>query len=244
MIFLKSKYVIINGLAFSEESDMEKLKNYASQGWILEDIVGGFFNKLRKDKPQNIVYSLDYQLDVDGEYFTIFKEAGWELVLSVNNQMHIFLAQAGTKPIYSDSKSEIDKYTRVRNQTRRRTIYSLIMAILLIGLSVFSAIAIRSIFLIILALLVIDIFIFVFNFMPYLAYNSRIKQIKRNGRCKSEAINNKITWKLYAFAGVMFLVLGILNLIEKKYSSLLYIILGAFDIVLSLDYYKKYKKSL
>lgn len=244
MIFLKSKYVIINGLAFSEESDMEKLKNYASQGWILEDIVGGFFYKLRKDKPQNIVYSLDYQLDVDGEYFTIFKEAGWELVLSVNNQMHIFLAQAGTKPIYSDSKSEIDKYTRVRNQTRRGTIYSLIMAILLIGLSVFSAIAIRPIFLIILALLVIDIFIFVFNFMPYLAYNSRIKQIKRNGRCKSEAINNKITWKLYAFACVMFLVLGILNLIEKKYSSLLYIILGAFDIVLSLDYYKKYKKSL
>ncbi|WP_311315488.1 MULTISPECIES: DUF2812 domain-containing protein [Clostridium] len=128
---MKSKYVIINGLAFSEESDMEKLKNYASQGWILEDIVGGFFYKLRKDKPQNIVYSLDYQLDVDGEYFTIFKEAGWELVLSVNNQMHIFLAQAGTKPIYSDSKSEIDKYTRVRNQTRRGTIYSLIMAILI-----------------------------------------------------------------------------------------------------------------
>ena len=40
---MKNKYVIINGLAFSEESDMEKLKNYASQGWILEDIVGGFF---------------------------------------------------------------------------------------------------------------------------------------------------------------------------------------------------------
>ncbi len=32
---MKNKYVIISGLAFSEESDMEKLKNYASQGWIL-----------------------------------------------------------------------------------------------------------------------------------------------------------------------------------------------------------------
>ncbi|MPM60484.1 hypothetical protein SDC9_107335 [bioreactor metagenome] len=81
---------MINGLAFSEESDMEKLKDYASQGWILEDIVGGFFYKLRKDRPQNIVYSLDYQLDADGEYFTIFKEAGWKLVLSINKQMHIF----------------------------------------------------------------------------------------------------------------------------------------------------------
>ncbi|WP_347707771.1 hypothetical protein [Clostridium sp. 1001275B_160808_H3] len=80
--------------------------------------------------------------------------------------------------------------------------------------------------------------------MPYLAYNSRIKQIKRSGRCKSKVINNKITWKLYAFAGIMFWMLGILNLVEKKYSALLYIILGAFDIGLSLDYYKKYKKSL
>ncbi len=34
---------MINGFAFSEESDMEKLKEYARQGWILEDIVGGFF---------------------------------------------------------------------------------------------------------------------------------------------------------------------------------------------------------
>lgn len=223
---------------------MEKLKNYASQGWILEDIVGGFFYKLRKDKPQNIVYSLDYQLEADEEYFTTFKEAGWKPVLSVNNQMYIFLAQAGTKPIYSDSKSEIDKYAHVRNQTRRSTIYSLIIGIVLIGLLVVSAITIRSIFLIILTLLVIDFFIFVFNFMPYLAYNSRIKQIKRYGRCKSITVNNKITWKLYALAGVMFLVSGIFDLIEKKYFAVISIILGVFYIVSSSAYYKKYKKSL
>ncbi len=241
---MKSKYVMINGLAFSEESDMEKLKNYASQGWILEDIVGGFFYKLRKDKPQNIVYSLDYQLEADGEYFTIFKEAGWKHVLSVDNQMHIFSAQAGTKPIYSDSKSEIDKYTCIRNQTRRGTIYSLIMAIALIGLLVVSAIAIRPIFLIVLALLVIHIFIFVFNFMPYLAYNSRIKQIKRDGRCKSETVNNKMAWESNAIAGVLFLAAGILNLINKKYSAALYMTLGIFYIALIPTYYKKYKKSL
>lgn len=241
---MKSKYVMINGLAFSEESDMEKLKNYASQGWILEKIVGGFFYKLRKDKPQNIVYSLDYQTEADEEYFTIFKEAGWKLVLSLGNQMHIFSAQAGTKPIYSDCESEIDKYTRMRNQTRRVTIYSLVIAIVLIVLLVVSAIAIRPIFLIILTLLVIDIFIFVFNYMPYLAYNSRIKQIKRDGSCKSRTVNSKITWKLYALTGVMFLVSGILDLIEKKYFAVLFITLGTLYIVLSSVYYKKYKKSL
>lgn len=57
---MKNKYVMIGGFAFSEESDMEKLRNYAKKGWILERVVGGFFYKLRKDEPQDIIYSLDY----------------------------------------------------------------------------------------------------------------------------------------------------------------------------------------
>lgn len=241
---MKNKYVMISGLAFSEESDMEKLKNYASEGWMLEDIIGGFFYKLKKDNPQDIVYSLDYQTEADEEYFTIFKEAGWKPVVSVENQMHIFSAQAGTKPIYSDSKTEIDKYIRVRNSARKGTLYSLIAAIVLVGLLGVSVIAIRPAFLIIFGLLIIDIFVFIFNFMPYLAYNSRIKQIKKYGKCKSETINNKSLWKINAFVGVAFSTLGILNLIEKKYIAVFYIILGASSIISSLSYYKKYKKSL
>ncbi|MPN33983.1 hypothetical protein SDC9_181475 [bioreactor metagenome] len=45
---------------------MEKLKKYASQGWILEGIIGGFFYKLKNDKPQDIIYSLDYQTEANG----------------------------------------------------------------------------------------------------------------------------------------------------------------------------------
>ena len=69
---MKNKYVAIRGLAFSENSEMEKLSKYAREGWLLEDIVCGFFYKLRKGKPQNIVYSLDYQSNADEEYFSIF----------------------------------------------------------------------------------------------------------------------------------------------------------------------------
>lgn len=241
---MKSKYVMISGFAFSEESDMETLKDYASQGWILEAIIGGFFYKLKKDKPQDIVYTLDYQREVNEEYFNIFKEAGWKLVVSVENQMHIFSAQAGTKPIYSDCESEIDKYTSIKNRTEKGTIYSLTIAMALILLLVVSVKAIRPIFLIVVGLLIIDIFVFVFNFMPYLAYNSRIKQIKKDGKCKSEIVSNKSLWKIYAFTGLVFLVLGILDLIEKKHFAVFSIILGAFNIVVSLDCYKKYKKFL
>jgi hypothetical protein len=239
---MKCKYVMISGLAFSEESDMEKLKNYASQGWILEDIIGGFFYKLKKDKPKDIVYSLDYQTDANEEYLTIFKEAGWELVVSVEKQMHIFSAQAGTKPIYSDFESEVDKYIKMRNRTEKGTIYSLMIAIALICLLVVSVNFLRSTFLIIFGILIIDICVFIFNCMPYLAYNSRIKQMQKDGKCKSEIINSKMLWKIYVFQGVIFLALGILDLIENKYLGVLFIILGIFNIVISLNHYKKYTK--
>ena len=175
----------------------------------------------------------------------MFKEAGWKLVVSIENYMHIFSAQVGTKPIYSDCESEIDKYTSIRNTTRKGTLYSLIIAIALIGLLVVSLMVIKSIFLIILGLLIIDIFIFVFNFMPYLAYNSRIKQIKKYCKCNSKAIDNKISWKLYAIAGVLWLAIGIWHLIGKLYfSAVFFIIFGAFFIFSSSSYFKKYKKSL
>ena len=238
---MKNKYVVINGLAFSEENDMEKLKKYASEGWILEDIVGVFFYKLRKDEPQDIIYSLDYQSEADEEYFTIFKEAGWKPVVSVKNQMHIFSAQAGTKPIYSDCKSEIDKYTSIRNQTRKGTFYSFIIAIILIIMVVVSAIAIRPIFLAIVILLIIDIIVFVFNFMPYLAYSSRIKQIKKDGKCNSKTINNRNLWKSSAFAAVIFLALGIIDLVEKKYFGVCLILAGVISIISIICQYKKYK---
>lgn len=242
---MKNKYVMISGFAFSEESDMEKLNKYATQGWILEDIVGGFFYKLRKDKPQNIVYNLDYQTDANEEYLTIFKEAGWKLVVSAENCIHIFSAQAGTKPIYSDCESEIYKYTSVRNKMKKGALYSLILAIVLMGLLVVSLIAIRPIFLIIFGLLLIDICVFIFNFMPYLAYNTRIKQIKQNGKCNSKTIENKNMWKFNILAGIVWLAIGIWHLTGELYfSAAFFIIFGLFFIFSSLVQLKNYKKSL
>lgn len=242
---MKNKYVMVNGLAFSEKGDMEKLKDYAAEGWILDGVVGGFFYKLRKDKPQNIVYTLDYQFDASEEYFDIFKEAQWELVLSINNKMHIFCAPAGTKPIYDDSETEIDKYIDIRNQMKKVAIYSLIIAMVLTGVLVFSSIYTRPIFLITLGLLLIDLTVFVFNFLPYMAYNSKINQIKKHGKCKSEVTDNKISWKIYGFSGVIWSTLGVLSLVKKEYFlAALFICLAVSDIVSSFNRHKKSKTTL
>lgn len=223
---MNNKYIMINGLAFSEESDMEKLKDYAKQGWILEGIAGGFFYKLKRDQPQDVIYSIDYQRRADEEYFDMFKEAGWKLVTSIKGQMYVFMAQVGAKPIYSDSESEVDKYIDIRNQTKKGSFYSLLVAIVLIGLLIISTISINPIFLIVLGLLIIDIWIFVFNFMPYLAFNSRIKQIKKYGECNGKTIVNKIFSNIHVFLGIILLVLGILFLFERKNFAIFFIILG------------------
>lgn len=241
---MKNKYVMIGGFAFTEESDMKKLKNYAKEGWILDKIVGGFFYKLRKAEPQNIVYSLDYQNEANEEYFAIFKEAGWTPVVSLENQMYIFSAQEGTKPIYSDSKTEIDKYIKMRNQTKKGSIVSSVIAVVLIALLVLSAIFIRPIFIVFELLLIIDFVIFIFNFMPYIAYNSRIKQMKKHGKCNSELISSKTMCKIYLFSGLGLLIVGVADLQDKQGWGGFWLILSIWYISSGIREYKKYKKSL
>lgn len=185
---------------------------------------------------------MDYQIGADEEYFAMFKEAGWKLVTSVGNQIYIFMAQVGAKPIYSDCESEVDKYINMRNQTKKGSLYSFLVAMALMCLFIVSVVTIKPISFIIEGLLVIDICVFIFNFMPYLAYNSRIKQIQKDGKCKEE--KNKTTWKLFVLSGVLLLAVGISYVLEKKYFGIFYIVLGIYSFVSSSKYYKQYKKSL
>ena len=179
---MNRKFVMINGLAFSEESDMKKLKKYAKEGWILEGIAINFFYKLKKDKPKAIDYCLDYQGEANEEYFSLLLEAGWTRVVSVGNEMHIFSAAEGTKPIYSDRESEIDKYERVKRQMGKGSIYSLIAMFIFIfvGKVLVSAISLNTISNIIFLLFMASMISFVFNFMPYLAYTYRLRNLKKS----------------------------------------------------------------
>lgn len=238
---MKNKYVAIGGFAFTEESDMKKLSNYAREGWILDSIVGGFFYKLRKGTPQNIIYTLDYQDNVDEEYFSIFKEAGWDLVVSIGNKMNIFSAPVGTKPIYSDMDTEIEKYKIMKEQTKRGTVYSLLIGVILVISMIVSVIAVKSIFLILLGLFIIDIIVFIFNFMTYVAYNDKVKQLKKG---RNSTLDNKNLWKIYMFAGALYIIPNVWDLIEGDSPSLIFTTLGILCIILSLIKYKEYKKYL
>lgn len=117
------KYMSSGGLAFTEEKDMKRLSKMAEKGWVLHSFAPLGY-KLRKSNPRHVVYSLDYH-DVAREdledYYDIFRAGGWQPVCSEGN-MHIFSAPPGTKPIYTDGATRLEKYKRARKLLSKVTL--------------------------------------------------------------------------------------------------------------------------
>lgn len=175
---METKYMINGGLAFSEESDLRKLKKQASKGWLLEGFVaGGFLYKLVKNKPTKLIYSIDYQNQADAEYFDYFKEAGWKHVTTYGKQIHIFSSAKASKPIYSDSETEVEKYATIAKQLKKSAIFSFIALVVFSLLHFISIQYFRPIFIPSFALFLISVISFIFCIMPYFKFSLRIKKL-------------------------------------------------------------------
>ena len=111
----KTKRMKSNGLAFADQKDMDTLRNMALEGWILKRF-HGFGYEFEEGKPEDVTYNIDYRslknVDPD-EYFELFEMAGWEHVCS-DGTMHIVKAAPRTKPIYTDSETEKEKYIQLQ----------------------------------------------------------------------------------------------------------------------------------
>lgn len=109
----KKRYMMSNGLAFSEQKDMETLSKMAAKGWILKRFAFLGY-QLEQGAPEDAIFSIDYRDLKDeerAEYIEIFEIAGWSHVCSEAGT-HLFKAAPGTKPIYSDKESSVDKVFR------------------------------------------------------------------------------------------------------------------------------------
>ncbi len=120
----RTKYMMSTGLAFSEKNDMEKLRKNALKGWNLKRFrfVG---YELEKGEGEDVIFSIDYRTlkpDEEDEYFNMFSYAGWTHVCS-SYDMHIFKAEKGTKPIYSDAESARDKIEQIAKPVRMAVVF-------------------------------------------------------------------------------------------------------------------------
>ncbi|MGE7875029.1 DUF2812 domain-containing protein [Bacillus paramycoides] len=111
----KTKYIMSNGIAFSEEKDLKKLRKYAAKGWIVKR-----FKRL------------GYELE---EYIEMFELAGWEYICSSYN-MHLFKAKPGTKPIYTDIATKQEKIKNLRKPVKVTVAIS--VALLIVSYIVYS----------------------------------------------------------------------------------------------------------
>lgn len=176
----QTKYIMSGGIAFSEEKDLEKLGNYAREGWVL-DRFALFGYKLKKAEPQEIQYSIDFQPDADEEYFMYFKEAGWSHVCSVGNQIHIFSAYMGIKPIYSDKATAIERYEREKKQMGKAALITLTISVVFLLFNLMSSYGWLPTFVgnISEILLIISIIILVFPGLPYLSYLYKLNKLRK-----------------------------------------------------------------
>ncbi|MFP7298978.1 DUF2812 domain-containing protein [Neobacillus niacini] len=118
-----TKYVTSGGLAFSEGKDMEKLRRYSKEGWHVRDFKFMGYT-LEKGEITDYIYSVDYRLlkqEEAEEYFELFSSSGWTHISS-QGDIHLFRALPGTKPIYSDSESVVEKHDNLGSSMRWGTV--------------------------------------------------------------------------------------------------------------------------
>ncbi|MFD0589439.1 DUF2812 domain-containing protein [Paenibacillus sp. GCM10027627] len=99
------------GLAFSEHREMRKLERLAARGWLLDSFAFAGY-RVRRGKPQRLTYCVDYNheaiKDMDN-YIEMFSAGGWTKVCSTE-RIHIFSAPKGTRKIYTDDDTAVEKY--------------------------------------------------------------------------------------------------------------------------------------
>jgi hypothetical protein len=103
--------------AWQEERETGWLEQMSREGWHLEGYAFGWY-RFRRGEPREYLYRLDFNPDASkqrDEYLGIFRDAGWEHVLSWSSWQY-FRAERGkvfSEEIYTDRESRIAKYRRL-----------------------------------------------------------------------------------------------------------------------------------
>lgn len=160
------------------ESDFNKLKELAKDGWIVTKIEGLFY-VLDKKEPQQVDYAIDYQDQPNDEYFELNEAKGWKKVASLE-YIHLFKAKAGTVPLHTSINSKL----LVLNRERKRFInYSKITlpAFLITALANLLLQPADSIFVGILLLIGLSATSIglIYTILPLIGYTNQLNKLKK-----------------------------------------------------------------
>jgi len=174
-----------SGLAFAEEHDLQRLSQWAAEGWRLAKIEHVWM-VLEQAPPEQAIFAIDYQETPDPEYFELCRAAGWQHVTSVEKQIHLFKAVPGTAAIFSPTDSAT-KYQRAVRMFARPALWSSVGLVVSVGL-LFGVIQpwllaqpdkMLGVIIYVIAMLVITVLatISIFTVWPWVAFRLRLAGI-------------------------------------------------------------------
>ena len=102
-------------------------------------------------------------------------------VLQENN-IHIFCAPVGTKPIYTDIETTIEKYGREKEIMGKGALLSLITTIVFMFLGAISSVGWLSEWVgaVTLILGILSLIILIFTGLPYIAYQLKLHKLRKS----------------------------------------------------------------
>lgn len=181
----QTKYIASGGLAFEEEKDMEKLEKLARDGWRFEKFYFMGY-KLKKSSPEELQFAIDYRKGADSDYFAYFEEAGWKHEGTSGDYIHLFSAQKGTAPIYTDKPSILEKYENEKRSMGKAAFITLLINIVIAAVFYFfttlpmfsmNEFTIKIVFSVVQTLALI---VLVFTGVPFLGYLYRVRKWRRS----------------------------------------------------------------
>lgn len=230
-----TKYIMSKGLSVAEHEEMQMLADYASKGWKLEKFAFMGY-KLKKAEPENLQYSLDYTTNPDEDYFLYFNEAGWNRVCSIGNIMHIFSAPQGTKKIYTDNDTEIEKHIGQYESLKKVAIPSSICLIILFALMAL----VKNNYLpdtyntILLVISIPTVVVSVFTTIPCLNHYGRINELQ-----KMSDLEKKHKISKFLIVNLIMLIFLIVLMISEVISISMGLYLLIFDIIMLVSVYRR-----
>lgn len=230
-----TKYIMSKGLSFAEYEEMQMLSEYASRGWKLEKFAFMGY-KLKKAEPEKLQYALDYRINPDEEYFLYFNEAGWTNVCSIGNIIHIFSAPEGTKKIYTDNDTEIEKHISMYQSLKKMAIPFSICSIILFILMAFVKYSyLPDIYNTVLLIISIPIMaVSIFTTIPCLEHYNQISELQ-----KMSDSDKKLKISRVSILNLTIFILLLVLMVSKVISMPTGIYLIVFDIILLLSVYRR-----
>jgi len=172
------------GLAFAEEYDLQRLSQWAADGWRLVKIEQ-LWMVLEQAPPEQAIFAIDYQDAPDSDYFEMCVAAGWHHVTSVEQQIHLFKAVPGTAAIFSPEDATT-KYRRAARLFAKSAFWSgigvIVSLTILFGLVLpWAAMQESMAGVVVKIIALITMFVIaticIFTMLPWLAYRVRLAGI-------------------------------------------------------------------